>query len=524
MTNKFYLYARKSSETEEKQVMSIEAQLVELADYARKEGILITEKFVESKSAKQPGRLEFNRMIEKIYASKEPVGIIAWHPDRLARNSVDGGQIIYLIDQLKITALKFPTFWFEPTPQGLFMLQVAFGQSKYYSDNLAQNIKRGIRQKLRRGEYFGSAPLGYLHNAKTRNIEPDPMKGRLVKKAFSEYAKGGYSLVGIKDKMNLWGLTTRVGKPLALSTVHKIMRNPAYIGVIIRKGETYEGSFEPLIKREVWEAVQARLKENGRPRRSKHKYDFPFGGLLKCGECGGAITAQFARGNGGTYAYYRCSKKFGPCSQGYLRDDLMEEQLREYVKQIQLPEGWAEMMEAQIDLRVRDERRNREAAGREIERCLEENEQKLDKLVAGFLDGMIERSSYLRKKDQLVKTKAELIDKKSELKRGGVYWVEPLRDWLETAVCAEKLASSNDLHAVKSFLEKIGSNRLLLDKIALLDFVPPFDLITLYKQKQAAPTKKTEAANKIVAENSAGWRRWESNPRPLDCQSSALAN
>ncbi len=173
MRVKYFLYARKSTEDKERQVMSIEAQLAELAEYAKRENIDITERFIESKSAKKPGREIFNEMIQKIYASKEAVGILAWHPDRLARNSVDGGQVIYLIDIGKIASLRFPTFWFEPTPQGLFMLQVAFGQSKYYSDNLSENVKRGIRQKLRRGEWPGLAPFGYVNNPKTRTIEPD---------------------------------------------------------------------------------------------------------------------------------------------------------------------------------------------------------------------------------------------------------------------------------------------------------------------------------------------------------------
>lgn len=143
---RYFLYARKSTEDEERQVMSIEAQLFELEEFAKREGLEIVERFVESKSAKKPGREVFSGMVERIYQSKEPIGLLAWHPDRLARNSVDGGQVIYLIDIQKIGSLKFPTFWFEPTPQGLFMLQVAFGQSKYYSDNLAENIRRGIRQ------------------------------------------------------------------------------------------------------------------------------------------------------------------------------------------------------------------------------------------------------------------------------------------------------------------------------------------------------------------------------------------
>ena len=120
MKTKYFIYARKSTEDEERQVMSIEAQLVELAEYAKRESLEVMEKFVESRSAKKPGREVFNEMITKIKESKDPQGLLAWHPDRLARNSVDGGQIIYLFDIGKLVSLRFPTFWFEPTPQRTF--------------------------------------------------------------------------------------------------------------------------------------------------------------------------------------------------------------------------------------------------------------------------------------------------------------------------------------------------------------------------------------------------------------------
>lgn len=165
-TTKYYLYARKSIDDEERQVLSIEAQLAELEEYARREKIHIKERFIESKSAKAPGRVEFNRMVESIYASREPVGILAWHPDRLARNSVDGGQVIYLIDIQKIAALRFPTFWFEPSPQGLFMLQVAFGQSKYYSDNLSENVKAGHEAKTKAGRMVEYRSRGLCEQSK----------------------------------------------------------------------------------------------------------------------------------------------------------------------------------------------------------------------------------------------------------------------------------------------------------------------------------------------------------------------
>jgi len=211
---KYFLYARKSTEDEERQVMSIEAQLAELNEFAKRENIFIAQTFIESKSAKKPGREIFNEMMAAVHKSKEPVGLLAWHPDRLARNSIDGGQIIYSIDTTKIVSLRFPTFWFEPTPQGLFMLQVAFGQSKYYSDNLSENVKRGVRQKLRRGEWPTKAPFGYVNNAKTRNIEPDELKSRAVKKVFAEFATGNLTLSSMSERLSFWGVVSNAGKPL----------------------------------------------------------------------------------------------------------------------------------------------------------------------------------------------------------------------------------------------------------------------------------------------------------------------
>ena len=126
---KYFIYARKSSESEEKQALSIEAQLFELKDFikSRMPDAQIVSEFTESKTAKEPGRTVFNKMISKIEHG-EAEGIIAWHPDRLARNSIDGGKIIYLIDKGFIKFLDFPTYRFDNTAQGKFMLNIIFGQ------------------------------------------------------------------------------------------------------------------------------------------------------------------------------------------------------------------------------------------------------------------------------------------------------------------------------------------------------------------------------------------------------------
>jgi DNA invertase Pin-like site-specific DNA recombinase len=160
-TRKFFIYARKSTDSEDRQVRSIGDQISELQELAKKENLEIVGTIVEKQTAKKPGSPLFVEMLKRLEAG-EAIGILAWHPDRLARNSVDGGQIIYLVDTGVIKELKFPTFWFDPTPQGKFMLSIAFGQSKYYVDNLLENIKRGHRQKLKNGLWPQMAPLEYL--------------------------------------------------------------------------------------------------------------------------------------------------------------------------------------------------------------------------------------------------------------------------------------------------------------------------------------------------------------------------
>src|SRR3972149_2368674 len=159
---KYFIYCRKSTDGADRQALSIEAQIAELKELAKKENLEVVDFFTEAKTAKKPGREKFEQML-KLVEKGEANGILSWHADRLARNSVDGGKIIYLLDTGKLQSLKFPTLWFENTPQGKFMLSIAFGQSKYYIDNLSENVKRGIRQKLRNGVYPNKAPIGYLN-------------------------------------------------------------------------------------------------------------------------------------------------------------------------------------------------------------------------------------------------------------------------------------------------------------------------------------------------------------------------
>src|SRR3989344_2693909 len=266
---RYVIYARKSTEDEDRQVLSIEAQIFELREFAAKEKLeIVGPTFVETKTAKEPGRIKFAEMLSFLEKGKAD-GIISWHPDRLARNSVDGGKIIYLVDRGLIKALKFPTFWFEPTPQGLFMLNIAFGQSKYFVDNLRENVKRGLRQKIRRGEWPGRPAVGYVNNLATKKIEVDQTKAPRIRKLFELYSTGNYTFESLANWCRENKLRGFWDKEFSISSVHRTLQNIFYLGLMKYKGELHEGAHEPIISKKLFDKCQEVLKDRGKPQKVK---------------------------------------------------------------------------------------------------------------------------------------------------------------------------------------------------------------------------------------------------------------
>ena len=313
MNQKFFLYARKSTDVEDKQVLSIEAQLQELRDYAKQENLDIAREFVEKQSAKIPGRPIFNKMMECLEKG-DADSILAWHPDRLARNSVDGGKIIYLLDTKKLASLKFPTFWCEPTPQGKFMLNMAFGQSKYYVDSLSENTKRGLRQKVRRGEYPSLAPIGYINDSRTKTVIVDKKQAPVIRQAFELYAQGNQTLEKIGIFLEQNHLVSRIGQRIHISRATFILSNPFYYGHFRYAGEIYEGKHEPIVSKKLWDIVQEVMKMKSRPRHKTKDEPQAYCGLISCATCGMMVTGEYRvktqkNGTQHFYTYYHCSKK-----------------------------------------------------------------------------------------------------------------------------------------------------------------------------------------------------------------------
>src|SRR3990167_553254 len=342
--NKYFLYARKSTDVEDKQVLSIEAQMTELRTYARQENLEIIEELIEKQSAKVPGRPIFNSMLDRIEKG-EANGIIAWNPDRLARNSVDGGKVIYLLDIGKITSLKFPTFWCDNTSQGKFMLNIAFGQSKYYIDSLSDNTKRGLRQKVRRGEYPSLAPVGYLNDPRNKSVVVDKKSASLVRKAFELYAQNNSRLEDISNFLAQQGIFSRGKKNLKRDRISFILSNPFYTGLFRYAGEIHEGKHQPVISKKTFDQVQEILKQRGRPHHKTKNEPQAFCGLLKCGTCGMGITGEYKvkrqkNGNEHYYTYYHCTRKNKTikCKESCIRQESLDKQISSLLQKFSLRE------------------------------------------------------------------------------------------------------------------------------------------------------------------------------------------
>ena len=447
MAKNYFLYVRKSTDTEERQVLSIESQLAELKLLAEKENLRISHIFQEAMTAKVPGRPIFNEMISRIEKG-EADGIIAWHPDRLARNSIDGGRVIYLLDTGHIKYLKFPTFWFENTPQGKFMMQIAFGQSNYYIDNLSENVRRGLRQKVRRGEWpAGYVPPGYFNDKNDRRLKIHPVQGPLVKKLFETYVAGDCTLQDLRKVSYSWGLVSRAGKPWVKAELQRTFKNTFYYGLMKYKGEYHPGIHEPLITKELYDQVQEAMVRKGKPNKYRKKY-FPLLGLATCPQCGCSITATLKKGHN----YYHCTKRRGPCPEPYVREELYAHQISQAIANVALSTTEYDFMMGELAKEKTNTTQSLAPRKSHVQLQTKEIKDKLNRLLDAHLEGAVDKTEYLGKKGDLLKQKIDFEESLTKLEsEGESSRLEPCETFLKEAHRAGQLAVSENLEEKKEF-------------------------------------------------------------------------
>lgn len=345
-TLKYCLYARKSSESDEQQTMSIDGQLMEMREQAKRQKINVIEEITESHSAKQTGqRPQFNYMLEGISKGKYNA-IITWAPDRISRNAGDLGRVIDLMDQSKLLCINTHTQNFSNNPNEKFLLMILCSQAKLENDNRGINVKRGHRNKCQIGIRPGPAPIGYLNMMKSNRIASvviDPERAEIIKEMFSKVANEGYSGRMIKRWLDKIGYRSKYGNKLALSKIYSALNNPFYYGEFKYGNKWYKGTHEPLITKKLFDRVQIQLEVAPK---QWNKQVFPFKKLFRCGYCGANITAEIKYKrlkNGGvnTYIYYHCNKTRDlDCREPYVNEEDLIKQLVALLPDIKLDSNY----------------------------------------------------------------------------------------------------------------------------------------------------------------------------------------
>ena len=343
---KYCLYARKSTEQEDQQVLSIDSQIREMEKLAVTEGLDIVARKQESHSAKEAGqRPVFEEIIQEIKQKKFD-GILTWAPDRISRNAGDLGRIVDLMDQGLLTEIRtYGGQKFTNNPNEKFLLMILGSQAKLENDNKVINVKRGLRTRALMGLRPSMAPTGYL-NSKNKDerchVTIDPNAGYIIKEMFEKVAYENYSGRKIYRWLKEINFKNKNGKYITLGNIYRLLRMTFYYGVFeypVGSGEWYNGKHAPLITKELFDAVQQKIQVE---KKKAYGREFAFTKMLHCAYCGSGITAEekikeLKDGGFNTHIYYRCTKiKNQYCPNECVKESILIDEMLPIIDKLNL--------------------------------------------------------------------------------------------------------------------------------------------------------------------------------------------
>ncbi|WP_299223851.1 recombinase family protein [uncultured Psychroserpens sp.] len=527
-TLKYFIYARKSSESEDRQMASIEDQKKEVEKIAEELDLNIVGVFSESKSAKAPGRKSFNEMLLRIEKG-EADGIICWKLNRLARNPVDGGKISWMLQNNIIKHIQCFGRDYWPS-DNVLMMQVELGMANQFVKDLSVDVRRGMRQKAERGwNPFPTLPIGYLHNKDRKGkvmpeeITTDPERFPIVLKLWKLMLTGSYSISDIKKKGDKLGLVNHKKSPYCVHTYHKLFKTEFYYGYFQARDakgnlKRYKGRHKPMVNERDFNKVQVFIGNYKRGTRSK-SYNYTFKGLMNCGECGCSITAErkfqvrctgcrnkfsclhrndcpkcdlsiseMKSPNFIDITYYRCTKRRQPCSQKTITEKELTRQYAKALKSVQIPKDFYDFIIKELKEISEKENHEEKILIGQTKKKVGELEKRLNGLALLKADGDISKEQYNEIKKETISELQNLKFEIISLEQNFSDWMTIAKEYLNFALNTSKVLTERDVFTKRQLLLKLGSNQLLMNRKLLFSKAKP--LLSIEKCHQLYEAEK----------------------------------
>ncbi len=468
---KAVIYARVSSDEQQKEGFSIPAQIDLIKDYANKNDIEVVKIYEESQTAKQSGRVKFNEMISFLHASKDIKAILVEKTDRLYRNFKDYVEIgeddfvIHLVKENEIIGKK-------ATSHQKFVHGIKVLMAKNFIDNLREETQKGRLKKAQEGYFIGQVPYGYKKSdPKTTLIDEE--KAPFVRRAFDLYSQGDLSLDKVRqilldEKYIYIPSSPKVSK----GQLEQILKNINYTGVLKFKDEIYAGRHEAIISEKLFDDVQRAFKKDNKPL-YRNDHDFAFAGLLKCGECGCAITAEIKKGK---YVYYHCTGHDKTCSQKktYMREEELEKQFDEAVRAVTLDDKHLEYIKAGLKESLADKIKFSEERVGSLQAQHKKIQDRLNKLYLDKLDGFIDNDFWLEKRQEWTNQQEEIENLLQAFHNADKKYYDAGLEFLELLKNAYNKYSKQNNHEKRRMLKFLLSNCTINNKKVSYDYTLPF--------------------------------------------------
>ncbi|MCK9319571.1 recombinase family protein [Methanoculleus sp.] len=483
---KAIVLARVSTEEQKDAGNSLPAQVARMETYCRQRNFQIAKTLSFDESAYKTKRDDFDKIIDYIKQSKEKIIVCFDKVDRFSRNVFDK-RVAYLYEMAMSDKIELHfasdnlIINSQISAVEKFHFGINLGLAKYYSDAISDNVKRANEAKIKRGEWLGWAPIGYLNVENENGVKSiivDPVRSPYITKMFEMYSTGNYSMRKIKDFLDKAGFTSKSDKsaPMTISMINHTLKNPFYYGMMRIKNDLYPHKYPALITKYIFDKAQSvSAGWHKKPFKYASK-PFSLRGMVKCAECGCTITPETSKG----HIYYSCTNfhKFH-AKRTYIPEKDLLKPLYDALESIQLTDD--RVKELTEDLRQSTKNQNAFFMNtvKTLRAEYDKLENRINKLADDKYDQSITNDFYNKKFKEYTEKQGKVMEELAKHDKADKEYHITANTVLNLAQRALEIFESSEPQEKRQLLNFVFQNLELRQKNLEYKLKTPYDTVLL---------------------------------------------